>query len=155
MARRIFIRLQLRKSLCVRVQSVLVLFSGPYLSNKKKTGSISSDPEMKSLSPSCVRVENFGTSISGMCVSNKKTAFNYLYPFSSFSVHKFCGRTDGRTFFEKVSLFLPDQEYIYMSIPIFIISPISAPMTYFWPTLVYLFSILEIGLNPQHLGQEN
>ena len=51
----------------------------------------------------------------------KKTALDYLYPFLSFSVHNFCARTDGQTFFEKVFFFLSDQEYIYMSIPISII----------------------------------
>ena len=58
-------------------------------------------------------------------------AFNYLYPFSSFSVYKFCGRTDRQTdwhsFLEKVLFFLTDQEYIHMSIPISIIFQISRP----------------------------
>ena len=34
-------------------------------------------------------------------------------------------RTDKQTFFQKVLFLLPDQEYIFMSIPILIISPIS------------------------------
>ena len=58
----------------------------------------------------------------------KKNALDYLYPFLSFSVYNFCARTDGRTdrhFFEKVLFFPPDQEYIYMSIPISIIFQIS------------------------------
>ena len=59
------------------------------------------------------------------------------------------GRTDRQTFFEKVFFFLlfffflPDQEYIYLSISISIIFQISPP---FWRKLVYLFSILEIGM---------
>ena len=65
----------------------------------------------------------------------KKTALDYLFPF--LSVHNFCARTDGQTFFEKVFFFLADQEYIYMSIPISTIYQISPP---FWPKLVYLFS---------------
>ena len=55
-------------------------------------------------------------------------------------------RTDGRTdrHYLKVLFFSPDQEYIYMSIPISIISQISPP---FWPKLVYLFfPFLEIGI---------
>ena len=44
---------------------------------------------------------------------------------------------DGQTFFQKNFFFLPDQEYIYMSIPISIIFQIPPP---FWPKLVYLFS---------------
>ena len=38
-----------------------------------------------------------------MHLSNKKTACNYLYPFSSFSAHKFRGRTD---IFRKSFLFM-------------------------------------------------
>ena len=54
-------------------------------------------------------------SIPSIHLSNKNTAFEYLYPFLSFSVHNFCARTDGRTdIFRKSFLFLPDQEYIYM-----------------------------------------
>ena len=63
----------------------------------------------------------------------EKTALDYLYPFLNFSVHNFCARTDGQTFFEKVLFFPPDQEYIYIYL-------------YFWPKLVYLFSILQIGM---------
>ena len=63
----------------------------------------------------------------------KKSELNYLYPFMSYSVENFCGLTDGRTFLEKVFFFLHDQEYIliyiYMSIPISIISEISPPYT--------------------------
>ena len=63
----------------------------------------------------------------------KKTALDYLYPFLSFSVHNFCartadGQTDGQTFFEKVIFFSPDQEYIYMSIPISSISQMEMGM---------------------------
>ena len=56
------------------------------------------------------------------CVSfkQKKTELNYLYPLM---------RTDRRPFFEKVLFFLPDQEYIYMSLPISIISEIPYPNT--------------------------
>ena len=61
----------------------------------------------------------------------KNTAFDYLYPLLTFSIHNFCartdGQTDGQTFFQKVLFFPPDQEYIYMSIPISIISQISPP----------------------------
>ena len=75
---------------------------------------------------------------------NEKTAVDYLYPFLRFSVHNFCARTDGQRFFEKALFFPPDQEYIYMSIPISIIFKISPP---FWPKFVSLFSILEIVRN--------
>ena len=48
----------------------------------------------------------------------EQTVSNYLYPFSSFSVQKFCGRTDrqtdGQIFFQKVLFLLPDQEYLYL-----------------------------------------
>ena len=58
----------------------------------------------------------------------KKTVLDYLYPFLSFSVHNFCARTDGQTdIFKKFNFFSPDQEYIYMSIPISTISQISPP----------------------------
>ena len=73
----------------------------------------------------------------------KKSALDYIYPFLSFSVHNFCAQTDGQTFFEKVFFFLPDQEYIYMSIPLSTISQISPP---FWPKLVYLFFPVEMGM---------
>ena len=55
----------------------------------------------------------------------KNAELNYLYSFMSYSVEKFCGRTDRRKF----SFFLPDQEYIYMGIPISIICQISPPYT--------------------------
>ena len=43
---------------------------------------------------SCVRVEILAVSIANIHLSNKKrSALDYLYPFLSFSVHKFCGRT--------------------------------------------------------------
>ena len=73
---------------------------------------------------SCVRFE-IAVLIPSIHLSNKKTAIVYLYPFLSFSVHKFCGPTD---IFPKNFLFLPDQEYIYMSIPISIISQIPPPL---------------------------
>ena len=63
----------------------------------------------------------FAVSIPSIQLLKKKTALDYLYPFLSFSVHNFCARTDGQTFFEKVLFFPADQEYIYMSIPISII----------------------------------
>ena len=63
----------------------------------------------------------------------EQTAIDYVHPFLSFSVQKFCGRTDGQTLFQKVFLFLPDQEYIYMSIPISTIFPILTKV-------IYLFS---------------
>ena len=66
----------------------------------------------------CDRVEIFAVSISSIHFPNKKTTLDYLYQFLSFSVHNFSTRTDGRkTFFENALFLLPDQEYIYMSIP--------------------------------------
>ena len=53
------------------------------------------------------------------------------------------GRTDGQTFFEKVLFFPPDQEYIYMSIPISIIFQIALPCDQSQYTF---FSILEMGM---------
>ena len=119
MAIRTFICFQLRKSSCDRVQPGLVVFSSScniFIIKKVWIDFIKRCPRYSKVvknfirlylrKSSCVRVENFGTSISGMCVSNKKTAFNYLYPFSSFSVPKFWRGTDrrtaGRKFFEKV-----------------------------------------------------
>ena len=47
-------------------------------------------------------------SIPSIHLSNKKTTFNYVYPFSSFTQIL---QTDGRTdIFEKVFVFLIDQE---------------------------------------------
>ena len=74
-----------------------------------------------------VRLRAFGStavSIPVYTFQTKKTALDYLNPFLSFSVHNFCARPDGQTFFEKVLFFLPDQENIYISIPISIISQI-------------------------------
>ena len=94
MVRRTFIRLQLRKSSCDRVQSGLVLFSSPYHS------SIRSRDMAKSLKISfgfiLVSFRAFWSEFRFPLYTfqTKKTAFNYHYPFSSFSVHKFCGRTD-------------------------------------------------------------
>ena len=50
------------------------------------------------------------------------------------------GQKDGQTFFEKVLFFPPDQEYIYICIPISIISQISHPVT----KVSIAFSILKI-----------
>ena len=96
-ARRTFIRLQLRKSSCDRVQLVLVLYSSPYLWNKKSFNRFHRLPKFR------FTVYTFQT----------KKALDYLFPFLSFSVHNFCARTDGQTFFEKVFFFLPDQEYMH------------------------------------------
>ena len=57
----------------------------------------------------------------------KEAELNYLYPFMTYSVGEFFERTDGRTdgrTFSKSFLYLPDQDCIYMSIPISIISEI-------------------------------
>ena len=59
-------------------------------------------------------------SIPGMHLSNR---IQLSFPVVKFQCTQIL-RTDGQTFFEKVLFFLPDQEYIYMSIPIVIISPI-------------------------------
>ena len=57
----------------------------------------------------CVRV---GISIPDMHISNKNSnTFNYLYPFLSFSVLKFCGRTD---IFRKFSFFYWSRIYIHV-----------------------------------------
>ena len=128
MARRTFIRLQLRKSSCFRVQSVLVLFE-----SISSNGSRDIAKSLKiSFGSSFVNLRAFGSKFWQFrfpvyTFQTKKTALHYLYPFLSFSVHNFCARTDGQTFFEKVFFFLPDQEYIYMSIPISTISQISPP----------------------------
>ena len=95
-----------------------------------------------SFGSSFVNLRAFGSKFSQFrfpvyTFQTKKNALDYLCPFLSFSVHNFCARTDGQTFFEKVFFFLADQEYIYMSIPISTITQISPP---FWPKLVYLFS---------------
>ena len=62
---------------------------------------------------------------------------SWVLVYITFARGRTDGRTDGQTFFEKVFVFLPDQEFIYMSKPISIIFQISPP---FWPKLVYLFS---------------
>ena len=116
MARRTFIRVQLRKSSCVRVHSVLVLFSKKSVNRFHQMVPEIQESRQKFHSPSCVRVEILADSIPSIHLSNRKTALDYLYLFLSFSVHNFCARTDGQTFFEKVFFFLPDQEYIYMFI---------------------------------------
>ena len=119
MARRTFIRLQLRKSSCDWVQSVLVLFSSSYRQNKKVwIDFIKRFPRYSKVAKnfirlylrksSCVRVEILAVSIPSIHFSNKKTALDYLYPFLSFSVHNFYARTDGRTdrhFSKKFSFF--------------------------------------------------
>ena len=158
MARRTFIRLQLRKSSCDRVQSVLVLFSSPYLKNKKSLNrfhqtvpeiqqSLKNFIRLQLRKPSCVQVEILAVSIPSIHLSNQKTVLDYLYSFLSFSVHNLCARTDGLTdgqkFFENVLFFPPDQEYIYMSIPISIISQISLPVT---KVSIPFFCILKIGM---------
>ena len=107
MASRTFIRHQLRKSLCDRVQSVLVLFSSPYF---ESISSIGSRDIAKSLKIA------FSSSFVSLCAFGSKfwqfrfpTALDYLYPFLSFSVHNFFARTDGRTdrhFLKKFYFFL-------------------------------------------------
>ena len=71
-----------------------------------------------------------------------KTALNYLYPFLSFSVHNFCARTDGQTFFEKFSFSSWSRIYIH----VYSYLKYFSNFTPLWPKLVYLFSILEIGM---------
>ena len=73
---------------------------------------------------SCDRLEILAVSIPSIQLSNK-TACNYLSPFSGFSVQNFCGRTDSSP---KRLGFLPNQEFICMSMPMSIISQISASL---------------------------
>ena len=72
-----------------------------------------------SLGSNIVSLRAFGSKFSlfqfPVYTVQTKTALDYLYPFLSFSVHNFCARTDGQTFFEKVLFFPPDQEYIRLS----------------------------------------
>ena len=65
----------------------------------------------------CIWVEILQVTIISIQLPNKNVC-NYLNSFSSFSVHKFCGQTDGHA--------LPDED-MYMSIPILTISQISPP----------------------------
>ena len=138
MARRNFIRLQLRKSSCGRIQSGQDYFLVHTFKIKKfesilSNGSRDIAKSLKiSFGSSFVSLRAFGSKFWQFrfpvyTFQTKKTALDYLYPFLSFSVHNFCARTDGQTFFEKVLFFSADQEYIYMSIPISTISQILPP----------------------------
>ena len=107
-----------------------------------------SDAEMRlkiSFGFNFVSLPAFGSKFSQFRfpVQTKKTAIDYIHPFLSFSVQKFCGRTDGQTFFEKVFFLLPDQEYIHIHVYIYL--DYFSNFTPLWPKLVYLF-LLEIGM---------
>ena len=112
MARITFIRLQLRKSSCDRVQSGLVISSN---------GSRDIAKSLKIL---------FGSSfVSLRAFGSKFGQFRFpVYTFQTKKPHSiifirswvlvYITFACGQTFFEKVLFFSPDQEYIYISIPI-------------------------------------
>ena len=114
MARRTFIRLQLRKSSCDWVQLFLVDFIKRFPRYSKV---VKNFIRLYLRKPSCVHV----VSIPSIHVSTKKIARDYLYKFLSFSVHNFCARTD-RHFSKKYSFFfLIKNIYTKVSIHFFIL----------------------------------
>ena len=124
MARRTFIRLQLRQSSCDRIQSSLVVFSSSYLSNKKKFESISNGFRdiAKSLKIS------FGFIFVSLCAFGSKISEFWfpLYTFQTKKPHSIIITSSQVLVYtnfadEKVFFFLTNQEYIYMGIPISII----------------------------------
>ena len=135
MARRTFIRLQLRKSSCVRFWCYFLVHTFKIKKFESISSNLSRDiaKSLKiSFGSSFVNFRAFGSKFWQFrfpvyTFQTNKTALDYLYPFLSFSVHNFCARTD-RHFSKKFSFFfLIKNIYTYMSIPISIISQISTP----------------------------